>query len=377
MSHSSSPRAEQHATRAAFFMPGFAIAAWAPIVPFAKANASLDEASLGIVLLCLGVGSLLAMPLAGAWTARLGCRRVMLISLLVMCLALPLLGLAHSAFGLGMVLFVFGAGMGAMDCAMNMQAVAVERDSGKVMMSGFHAFYSIGGLAGAAAMTLLLGFGIGPGMALLLSVGVIAPLAFFSARHWHRERITHEGPLLAWPRGVVLFIGVLTFIVFLAEGTMLDWSAVFLSQVRGVDASLAGTGFVVFSLTMTTARLFGDRLVARFGRHRSIILGSVCGGIGFGVATLVPVWEVALLGYGLVGLGCSNIVPALFSMAGQQRSMPPSIAIPAVTTLGYMGVLAGPAAIGFIAHASSLLTAFILVAVMLLAVAISARWLRL
>ncbi|RXY83768.1 MFS transporter, partial [Salmonella sp. 3DZ2-4SM] len=152
----SSPRAQQHATRAAFFIPGFATAAWAPMVPYAKAKAGLSDASLGAVLLCLGLGSLLAMPLAGALTGRLGCRRVMVITCAMMLGALPLLVLAPSPVALGAALFVFGAGVGALDCAMNMQAVAVERDAGRAMMSGFHAFYSIGGFVGAGCMTGLL-----------------------------------------------------------------------------------------------------------------------------------------------------------------------------------------------------------------------------
>lgn len=376
MSKTSSKRAEQHATRAAFFMPGFATAVWAPLVPFAKARADLDEATLGIVLLCLGMGSLLAMPLAGAWTSRAGCKRVMLVTLIMMCAALPFLSLMNSALSLGVVLFVFGAGVGAMDCVMNMQAVAVERASGKAMMSGFHAFYSIGGFVGAGSMIGLLSLGLAPAIAATLGVAVIVGMAVFAVPHWRSERIVQEGPLLAWPRGIVLFIGVLAFVVFLAEGSMLDWSAVFLTQVRGVDPSIAGAGFVTFALTMTVTRLLGDALVERIGRLRSIVLGGLCAAAGFTIATIVPVWWVALIGYALVGLGCANIVPALFSMAGRQRTMPENIAIPAITTLGYAGVLAGPAAIGFIAGASNLVVAFLVVAFSLLAVAASARWLK-
>ncbi len=376
MSRTSSKRAEQNATRAAFFMPGFATAVWAPLVPFAKARAGLDEATLGVVLLCLGMGSLLAMPLAGAWSSRVGCKRVMWVTLATMCAALPFLSLMNSALALGAVLFVFGAGVGAMDCVMNMQAVAVERDSGRAMMSGFHAFYSIGGFVGAGAVIGLLSVGLAPAVAAILGVAVILGLAVFAVPHWRSERVAQAGPLLAWPRGVVLFIGILAFVVFLAEGSVLDWSAVFLTQVRGVDPSVAGSGFVTFALTMTIIRLLGDALVERIGRVRSIVLGGLCAAAGFIVATLVPLWWVALIGYALVGLGCANIAPALFSMAGRQRTMPENIAIPAITTLGYAGILAGPAAIGFIASATNLVLAFLVVAFALLAVSVSARWLR-
>ena len=155
-------RSQQHATRAAFFLPGFATAAWAPLVPFAKNRTGLDEGSLGLVLLCLGAGSLLAMPIAGMLAARHGCRAVMIATLVMVIATLPLLAVAPSPLTLGLVLFVFGAGVGACDCVMNMQAIMVERDSGRPMMSGFHAFYSIGGAVGAGAMTALLAFHLPP-----------------------------------------------------------------------------------------------------------------------------------------------------------------------------------------------------------------------
>ena len=376
MSLANRARAEQHATRAAFFIPGFATALWATLVPFAKARTGLNDATLGLVLLCLGAGSLLAMPLSGVLAARLGCRRVMVITCAMMLCALPLLVLAPSPVWLGAALFVFGAGVGALDCAMNMQAVAVERDAGRAMMSGFHAFYSIGGFVGAGCMTGLLILGTPLWLAALVSVGALLLVAMLSAPHWRPQRILHEGPLLALPHGVVLFIGVLAFVVFLAEGSMLDWSAVFLSDVRRVDASLAGVGYVTFTLTMTVARLIGDALVARVGRQRAIVFGALLAAAGVLVLTLVTPWLASLLGYVLVGLGCANIAPALFSLAGHQTRMPGALAITAVSTLGFAGILAGPALIGFAADHFGLIAAFVGVATALLLVAVSTRWLR-
>lgn len=367
---------QQHATRAVFFLPGFAIAAWAPLVPFAKARTGLDEAGLGLALLCLGAGSLLAMPVAGALAARFGCRALLLATLLMAGLTLPLLTVAPSAVTLGLVLFVFGAGIGACDCIMNMQAVMVERDAARPMMSGFHAFYSIGGAVGAGAMTALLALGVAPWLGACLLVALIAVVVLVAAPHWRSDRVDADTPLFAVPRGIVLTIGVLCFVAFLCEGVMLDWSAVFLHQVQQVPASRAGLGFLVFSVAMTLTRLFGDRIVARLGQHRAILLGSVVGAAGLLLVTFAPSLGLALPGYALIGLGCANIVPALFTLAGRQRAMPESLAIPAVTTLGYAGVLAGPALIGFVAHWASLATAFVLVAAALLLVGIAARRVR-
>ncbi|MFG6069139.1 MFS transporter [Stenotrophomonas indicatrix] len=370
------PRAQQHATRAAFFIPGFATALWATLVPFAKTRTDINDATLGLVLLCLGAGSLLAMPLSGVLAARLGCRRVMLATTLIICATVPGLALADSAWLLGLVLFVFGAGVGAMDCTMNVQAVVVEREAQRVMMSGFHAFFSIGGFLGAATMTLLLSARMAPVAAVLPGVLMMAVVALLSARHWRSERIAHDTPLLAWPRGIVMFIGVLAFIAFLAEGAMLDWSAVFLTDIRQVDASHAGIGYVTFTLTMTGARLFGDSLVERIGLQKAIVAGALLACAGVLVLTLVTPWQVSLVGYVLVGLGCANIAPALFSLAGSQNRMPQAIAITAVSTLGFAGILAGPALIGFAANHFGLIAAFVGVAMALLLVAVSTRWLR-
>lgn len=370
------PRLQQHATRAAFFIPGFATAIWAVLVPFAKSRTGVGDGELGLVLLCLGAGSLLSMPLAGAMAARFGCRNVMIVTTVMIFLCLPLLTLAPNAWLLGASLFLFGAGVGAMDCTMNMQAVVVERESGRAMMSGFHAFYSIGGFVGAAVMTGLLSVKLGPIPATLIGTTAIALIAASVMKHWRDERLQQDGPLLALPKGIVLFLGILAFVVFLAEGSMLDWSAVFLADVRDVQPSLAGLGYVVFALTMTAARLFGDSVVERLGRVRAIVAGALLATCGFIILTWLTPWQASLLGYVLLGLGCANIVPAVFSLAGNQKRMPQSIAITAVTTLGYSGVLAGPAVIGFAAHAVGLTGAFTGVAVLLIGVALSARWLK-
>ncbi|NJC37453.1 putative MFS family arabinose efflux permease [Xanthomonas arboricola] len=372
----SSARAQQHATRAAFFIPGFAAAIWAVLVPFAKARTGVDDGALGLILLCLGAGSFLAMPLAGALSARFGFRAVMAVTAALICISLPLLAVFANPWVLGAVLFAFGAGVGAMDCAMNMQAVVVERDARRAMMSGFHAFFSIGGFVGAGAMTLLLSARVSPLSAALAGVIAMLVVGVLSVRHWRTERVAQQGPLLALPRGIVLFIGILAFVVFLAEGTILDWSSVFLADVHQVAPSTAGVGYVAFALTMTVTRLLGDAVVERLGRIRSIVVGALLASAGFLVLTLVSPWQASLAGYVLVGLGCANIVPALFSLAGNQTRMPESIAITAVTTLGYAGILAGPALIGFAAHGIGLVGALLGVAVLMVGVAVSTRWLR-
>jgi predicted MFS family arabinose efflux permease len=359
-----------------FFIIGFAAGAWAPLVPFAKQRLALDDGALGLTLLCLGLGSIVAMPLAGALAARVGCRRVLLAAAVVVCLVFPLLATVSSAPLFAAALFGFGVGIGSLDCVINIQAIVVERDSGRAMMSGFHALYSLGGFAGAGAASVLLALkvsllGLGLAAAILMALAT----AVSASGLLTRKAVDHAAPF-APPRGVVLVIGAFCFVVFLAEGSALDWSAVFLRAARHVAPAAAGLGYVAFAVAMTSGRLVGDRLVTRLGLRRAVIIGAWVAAAGLVVATLAPSWVSTVIGYALVGAGCSNIVPALFTAIGRQTAMPESQAVAAVSVLGYAGILAGPAGIGLLASATSLTAALLVVAAMLAVVGVGATRLR-
>jgi predicted MFS family arabinose efflux permease len=363
------------ATRVVFFVAGFGMAAWAPLVPFAKARAGIDDAGLGLLLLCLGVGSIVTMPLAGALATRFGCRSAIVVSAILLCSTLPLLATVSDPLLLAAVLLAFGAALGAIDVTMNIQAIIVERANERAMMSGFHGLFSVGGIAGAACITALLGAGASPLAATMFVVAGIV-LALASVVSHLLPYGSEGGSTFAFPRGIVLFLGSLCFVAFLSEGAMLDWSAIFLSSVHGMPTAYAGLGYAAFSLTMTIGRLTGDRLVQRFGGANVVTFGGLCAAAGFALATLVPAWQAALTGYALIGVGCANIVPVLYTSVGRQTVVPERIAVPAVTTLGYAGILVGPAAIGFVAHLASLSAAFLILAILQLGVAASGRLLR-
>jgi predicted MFS family arabinose efflux permease len=261
--------------------------------------------------------------------------------------------------------------------SMNIIAIIVERASGRPMMSGFHGLFSLGGIAGGAGVSALLSTGASPLRATLVVVAGIACALMKAAPHLLPYGGKSDGPVFAFPRGVVVFIGGLCFVLFLAEGAVLDWSAVFLTSARGMNTSYAGFGYAAFALTMTVGRLTGDRVVQHLGGVKIIVLGGLCSAAGFALVAATPFWPLALGGFALVGVGCSNIVPVLFTSVGRQTTMPENVAVPAITALGYAGILLGPAAIGLVARALSLSTAFLVVALMLLGVAASGRLLRL
>jgi len=356
------------ATRLAFFVAGFAVSCWAPLVPYAKDRLAVDERMLGILLLCLGIGSLLAMFLTGMLSARFGTRPVILASGLGLCATLPFLALTTTPFTLGLTLLFFGASLGSLDVAVNIHAVEVERDAGQPLMSGFHAQYSLGGFAGAMFITLLLSAGLGPVACVTIASALMLGMIFVASPRLLRTKAADGEPHFALPRGVVLVLAMLAAICFLAEGAVLDWSALLITGNGLVAVEQGGIGFVLFSIAMTLMRFCGDALTARIGDRPTLIWGGLIAIGGFAVLLVAPVAAIAMAGFVLIGLGAANIVPVLFRRAGSQKVMPPGLAIAAITTMGYAGILLGPAAIGFVAKHVGLTAAFWMIPVILLMV---------
>ncbi|MGC1550203.1 MAG: MFS transporter [Rhodanobacter sp.] len=366
------------ATRLIFLVSGIAMASWAPMVPFAKLRLGLDDAQLGLVLLAFGGGSMISMPFMGLLSHRFGNRKVITVAGMLLCLALPALALAPNVAWLTAALLYFGVTLGAINVAMNAHAVEVERRDGRVLMSGFHGLFSVGGLAGAAGMSGLLATGLPlPVCTVVISILLAAiVLSQRSSLIASTVNAVAAHTPFRMPRGLVWLLGLLCFVSFMAEGSILDWSAIFLRDFRGFAPSMAGIGYAFFSIAMAVGRLTGDRLIQWLGPVWAVRAGAGIAAVGFALAASAPWPLVSLCGFVLVGLGASNIVPVMFSAAGRLPGASPAISIATVTTLGYAGLLSGPALIGFIAHASTLPWAMVVVAGLLLMVVASARIVR-
>jgi len=361
------------ATRLAFLVAGFGIACWAPLVPFAKTRLGVDDGVLGLLLLSLGIGSIVAMLMTGVMSARYGSKPIIIAGGLGLALVLPLLAVASTAATLALALFAFGAALGSIDVAMNIHAVEVERDAGRPLMSGFHALFSIGGFAGSALMTALLSLQTGA-LASTLTCSVLMLIAMLIS--WPRLLSSvqvQDGPLFVLPHGSVLLLALLGAITFLVEGAMLDWSALLVIGAGLVSETQGGIGYIVFSIAMTVGRLGGDAVVARIGDRATLIWGSLIAIAGFVVLLTAPAAAVAVAGFLLIGLGASNLVPVLFRRAARQTVMPTGLAVAAITTAGYAGILVGPAGVGFVARLGGLPMAFWLLAALMGLVTLSAR----
>lgn len=358
---------EAHATRAFFFIGGFGSASWAPLVPVLRERLAIGDDVLGLLLLCIGIGSLATMPLSSALSARLGCRRVLVATGILFACILLAVTLVDSLWTAVPVILVFGALMGCLDVVINVAAVIVEKGIGRRIMSGMHAFWSLGGFVGAG----LYGVWVGVlGLTAFQSTAIAAGIVLALTVGFGRNLIPYGGgggSLVALPRGIVVFVGITAFIAFLSEGAVMDWSGVYLTVVRGMDLALAGVGFSVFSAAMLTMRFLGDRVVQRIGQRPVAVGGALLTLVGILLIMFAPVDALLYFGFFAIGIGSANIVPVFFSLMGRQNVMPIGTAVSAVSTMGYLGILAGPAAIGFISSATNLQTAFGMLAVLSIA----------
>ncbi len=368
-------RAARRASLAAFFLNGTVFGVWATQIPLIKASLDLSAAVMGSALLCLAAGALTAMVASGVFLARVGSAAVTRVTALAFAGLLPLLSLMPDLLSLCVALALFGAAGGTMDVAMNAQGAQVERRLGRPIMSSLHGMWSLGGLTGAGLGGLLLWVMPAPAQAGLVAAVL---LALFLAVQAHLLPAPPErsGDGLALPDRNTLLLGLLALLAFLSEGAILDWSAIYLREDLKGAAALAGFGFAVFSGAMAAGRFCGDRLRHAVGGVTLVRCGGLlaCGGLALALLGGTP--ALALAGFGLTGLGLSNIVPVLFSAAGSAEDGSAARSVAAVSTLGYAGVLAGPALLGFIADASSLGAAFGLIAGLVLVIAAAAPGIR-
>jgi predicted MFS family arabinose efflux permease len=358
------------ATFAVFAVNGAMIGTWVAHIPWLQERLDISKSTIGLALLCMAAGALIAMPLTGQVLDSRSSAQVTRIATLVYCLMLPLPLIAPSPVALGAILFVFGAANGAMDVSMNAHGVAVERDIAKPIMSSLHGGWSLGGFASAGLAALLGAAGLDPRV-LALCVGV----ALWLVAWWLTARLGeasahsgNEGSGFALPaRGVVL-IGVLCFLVMVAEGAIGDWSGIYLRENLGSSAAAAATAFTFFSLGMAVARLGGDWLNARLGAGPLLRGGMSVVALALAALLLIGNPVAAVFGFALTGLGIANAVPILFSAAGRHEPAGPSLA--AVFTVGYTGFIVGPPLIGVLADTIGLPETLALLCVSALAVTV-------
>jgi MFS family permease len=346
-----------------FAMVGVLFGSWVPRIPSVKATLHLSAGALGIALLAPALGAVIAMVGTGALVAAHGSRWVVRVAFVVFTVPPGFIGLTRSLPELFGVLLIWGAGLGSLDVAINSQAVFVQRSYDRPVMSNFHGMYSVGGLVGGGLGSLAAAAGVPVDLQLAVVAGAVLVVGEWAA---HGMLVHGETPPAGHRRFVrpdrqLVLLGALGFAALLCEGSASDWSAVYLRVSLDVPAGAAGLGYVSFSLAMIAGRLAGDRLTEVLGGQRLFRLSCLVGAVGFGAGLALDTPASLIVGFGLLGVGVACSVPLVFSTAGRHADPGPSVA--SVTTVGYLGLLAGPSIIGAAAASAGLGRALIIVPV--------------
>jgi len=367
------------ATALCFFSLGFSTAAWAPLIPYAQQRLLLNHADFGLLLLCAGVGSMLAMPLAGRMASKFGCRAVLAVILAAFLFILPALAISPTSLMMAITLFFFGASAGALGVTVNIQAAQIEKLMDKSLMSGFHGVCSLGGLVGVLGMTTLMGFGLAPltgalvVSVMLLAIAMLAIpfcLGGQSSTTEETNTATAKPAKKALPTFAILGIGLICFVSFLSEGAAMDWSGIYLATQFNVPAAHTGLAYSFFAGLMVLGRFSGHLIIQSLGEKTTILLSALLAAAGLFMVIFAPVWQVVLTGYAILGLGSANIVPLMFSRAGRQKSIASHVALSYVSVFAYTGSLIGPALVGFGSEIIGLRLVFTVIAVALMSIVI-------
>lgn len=365
---------EQYAARMAFFIPGFAISTWAPMIPMIKERLHIEADILGLLLLCIGISAFIVIPIGGLLGKKFGCKKVMVTTGSLFAIVLVALSCLPNVWSYAICLILVGAIMGCTEVCMNINAVVVEKLSQKRMMSSMHGFWSVGCFCSAGLFSILAKMGLDVFFIAIIHCLIILAIVIFFGRYFLDYKSANSESAIAIPKGIVVLFGILACVSFLGEGAIMDWGGVFLAEVKDVELSLAGVGYAVFSVAMLIMRLIGDKVVQFLGEEKAVVLGSSLAGLGFLWIIIIDNFYLMLVGFILLGLGAANIVPVLYSLLQYQKDMPINAAVTAVTCMGYTGVILGPAILGFIAQGIGIISVFYLLMILFIVQVVMAKY---
>ncbi len=351
---------------ALFFFMGICFASWAARIPDIQAKFQLSEGELGTLLLCLPIGSMLGLPIAGWSVHHYGSRIVILICSFAYALSLPLIGLAPNLWVITPVLILFGMLGNIMNISLNTQALGFENLLGKSILASFHGIWSMAGFTGAGLGAGMIFLSFSPAAHYVVVALLSILLVLFSQKFVINDKRAagEEGGLvLRKPDSLLLRVGLISFLGMMAEGCMFDWSGVYFKKIVEAEPELVSLGYVCFMGAMASGRFVTDKAINRYGKIPVLQVSGILIFLGLLLAVLFPSLYAAALGFLMVGFGVASIVPVAYGIAGRSKLYSPSVALAMVSTLSFFGFLVGPPLIGFIAEAFNLKISFALIAV--------------
>jgi MFS family permease len=345
---------------------GICFASWAARIPDIQAKFQLSEGELGTLLLCLPIGSMLGLPIAGWSVHHYGSRIVILICSFAYALSLPLIGLAPNLWVITPVLILFGMLGNIMNISLNTQALGFENLLGKSILASFHGIWSMAGFTGAGLGAGMIFLSFSPAAHYVVVALLSILLVLFSQKFVINDKRAagEEGGLvLRKPDSLLLRVGLISFLGMMAEGCMFDWSGVYFKKIVEAEPELVSLGYVCFMGAMASGRFVTDKAINRYGKIPVLQVSGILIFLGLLLAVLFPSLYAAALGFLMVGFGVASIVPVAYGIAGRSKLYSPSVALAMVSTLSFFGFLVGPPLIGFIAEAFNLKISFALIAV--------------
>lgn len=364
--HLNLKRSHRIAASVFFFIAGLTYTSWACRIHDIKAIFQLNNAALGGVLFALPIGLMVSLPVSGWLVTRLGSRKVLISAGLLFPLMLSAIGLASGIWQLVILLFCFGFMNNVFEISMNTQAVGIEALYGRSIMASFHGLWSLAGFAGVGLGTIAINMEL-PVLQHFIFICIICwalVLIFYRYLLPADEVSDSSQPIFAKPDSSILKLGLIAFCSLVTEGTMFDWSGIYFQKTVAVPEHLTTAGYIAFMSTMAGGRFIADQFVTRLGAKRVLQVSGMLTTSGLLVAICFPYLITATIGFLLVGVGVSSVVPLVLAMAGKSKTMPPGVAIAAVSTVGFLGFLLGPPMIGFISEATSLRWSFALIALL-------------
>ncbi|WP_018238822.1 MFS transporter [Ensifer sp. BR816] len=348
-----------------FLAGGVGIGAWASSLPLLAAKLGLDKGQLGTLLLCFALGAIVLMVNVGRISDRISGSYVLSLGgSLVFGLAILMIPFVDGLVMVGALVFLAGAAFGTLDVSMNIEASDIERATERHLMSSFHALFSIGNIVGASLVGFLASFGGGlreclggAGILVLLSAVSTRFVARNDAKQQSRTDTVATDSQATLDRSqtlLVLLFGVVAFLAFLAEGGIMDWSAVYMVDTLGSSESVGAYAFAIFAAAMAIGRLLGDGVTKRIGHVNVLRYGGLVCALSLSTMLIGNSVEISMAVLALCGFGVANMIPAVFASAGRIGSHAAGRAMSIVTTMGYSGLLLGPALLGFVAQVSSL-----------------------
>lgn len=359
-------RASRIAVSVFFFIAGINFASWTSRIPDIKLKLHLNDAALGGVLIALPVGLFVSLPASGYLVTRFGSRRVAIAAASLGATVLVFLGFAAAVWQLVALLFMYGFCSNMSNISINTQAVGVEAGYGRSIMASFHGVWSAAGFAGNLVGLVMVNLTVLPQYHfVIIWCTILAAIAVIYRYLLTKDIGTDETkPLFAWPDKAIFKLGVIAFCSMVSEGAMFDWSGVYFQSAVHAPAKLILFGPLSFMFMMATMRLTGDRFIIKFGVKPMLQLSGIVISLGFITAVAFPYLFSAAFGFLLVGFGVALVVPMVYGLAGKSKTMAPGVALAAVSSIGFLGFLAGPPLIGFIAQAASLRVSFSIIALL-------------